>query len=344
MDVFRYVNSKDIRNYLRQIKYNFSSIEAAWLIFQCKELSYLQKKDAWKELITVMPDMETPKRMNSVPQKSLHFLLKRYMEIVERELEEFVNVDNSGTYIYSYSYLYKRDKMWSEEYETPYSSYERCIKAYREEVEELDEIHFPEGTGVVKYRIRKQLLDNPDVVYEMEFAPDGELFQILRYFGRTEDEYDILDAFEGWWFDFPTPFEKGDIVWIPCEGVNSQLYGFRPFVLKGLSTWNPLEFVRNSGDNSDMNGYGFFVGGNGSVYQEVMQNYMDLEYYNGPFHKNEKILPALSQFVKGEIEIDLLLCAFRKVIFENAMADNCGMEWYPKEKLIEIGLIEPSSG
>lgn len=33
MDIFRFINSKDIREHIRSIRYEFNSLEAAWLIY-----------------------------------------------------------------------------------------------------------------------------------------------------------------------------------------------------------------------------------------------------------------------------------------------------------------------
>ena len=36
MDITRFINSRDIREHLKKIGYQFTSLEAAWLIWQCK--------------------------------------------------------------------------------------------------------------------------------------------------------------------------------------------------------------------------------------------------------------------------------------------------------------------
>ena len=112
------------------------------------------------------------------------------------------------------------------------------------------------------------------------------------------------------------------------------------FVIKGLSTWNPIEYIAKHGDSSDLNGYGYFLNPEGTIYQEVMMNYMDLEYYEGPYnrHENERILPALSKYIKGEIELDFFLCAYRRVLLDIATNDVMLWSWYPKVMLDDIQL------
>lgn len=43
MNILRFVNSKDIREHLRNIGYEFNSLEAAWLIYQCRDAAIDEK-------------------------------------------------------------------------------------------------------------------------------------------------------------------------------------------------------------------------------------------------------------------------------------------------------------
>ena len=51
MNILRFVNSKDIREHIRNIGYEFNSLEAAWLIYQCRDATIDEKHKAWNELI-----------------------------------------------------------------------------------------------------------------------------------------------------------------------------------------------------------------------------------------------------------------------------------------------------
>ena len=46
MNVCRFINSKDIREHLESIKYPFGSLEAAWIIYQCRFASLEEKHAA----------------------------------------------------------------------------------------------------------------------------------------------------------------------------------------------------------------------------------------------------------------------------------------------------------
>ena len=49
MNILRFVNSKDIREHLRNIGYEFNSLEAAWLIYQCRDAAIDEKHKAWND-------------------------------------------------------------------------------------------------------------------------------------------------------------------------------------------------------------------------------------------------------------------------------------------------------
>ena len=338
MDALSYVNSSAIHDYLKKIEYSFDSLETAWLIYSCKKLSYIEKKKEWSELIQEMSDCPVPKRSNCRGWDSLHDLIRQYINIMDAEITDFFKDETSGEFVYMYSYLYEEDRSWTEEYETIFPSLKECLEAYREDVDELDETHNPDGTGVIKYRLKKQSLADRNEVYEIECNSNGDVMDILRNSTREADAADVIDSFDGMWFDFPTPFKKGDIVWVPCSENNIRWNCDGAFVLLGLSTWDANEYIRNSGDTSDMNGYGYFVNENGTIYREVMHNYMDLEYYYGPYKLNEKILPALSMYIKGEIEVDFLMCAYRKILLEIASDDSMLKSWYSEETVKKLGL------
>lgn len=339
MDIYSFVNSKDISEHLRKMQYGFNSLETAWLIYQCKHMTFAEKKLAWNEVVETMPDCEVPARTNCKGWKSLHSLVREYISVIEKEESGFY-LNEDGQSLYSYSYLYKDDVSWTEEYATPFSTYSKCFEVYTKSRKDLDETYTPNGTGVVKYRIKKQRIDVECKETILEFNNEGKFMDVFYNTDRNDQDSEIVDdSFMGLWFDFPTPFEKGDIVWVPKdEGwINWDCDG--GFVLEGLSTWKPNDFIVRGGDNSDMNGYGMFVNPNGTVYHEVMANYMDLEFYKGPYKMNERILPALSKYIKGEIPVDLLLCAYRKVLLDLAADDVMLKSWYSKDLLEDIGIV-----
>ena len=339
MNAYSFINSGTIREHLEKINYEFTPWETAWLIYSCKRLSYEEKKSAWLELVSTTPDSEIPERTTCPGCDGLHAFLKRYIGIIDREIEEFYKEEPAGAYVYKYTYLYKGDGVWTEEYETSFPSLSSCIEAFKAEAADMDETYSPDKTGVIKYKIQKQSLTETDHICEIECFGDDWVIRIWNNQSiDSEDGMIVWDVFESLWFDFPTPFKKGDIVWVPKDEKSICWDCDGGFVLEGLSTWDTNSYIREYGDNSDMSGYGCFVNENGTVYHEVMSNYMDLEYYKGPYKSNERILPALSKYLKGEISIDFLLCAYRKILLDIASDDIMIRSWYPEEMIRGMGL------
>ncbi|WP_294520347.1 hypothetical protein [uncultured Anaerovibrio sp.] len=132
-------------------------------------------------------------------------------------------------------------------------------------------------------------------------------------------------AFESRWYCFPTPFKKGDLVYRFCEKPHKHDLCAGVFVLDGIT--NGEEDIKRCvhGDASDMNAYGWFQDEDGTVYQEVMFNYMDLVKYKGELYGQERILIAISNFVQGKLEFELLLQSQRTL-----MMRDYGEYWIPK--------------
>ena len=109
----------------------------------------------------------------------------------------------------------------------------------------------------------------------------------------NEAENNLLQAFEWMWFDFPTPFGKGDIVVSKYSPWGWNLYADEPFVLMLLCSW-----------------------GSNDIYYECMHHYLDLEYYREKPQGTRRILKAFSSFEKEEIDSDLLAIAYYTIMEE----------------------------
>ena len=116
-----------------------------------------------------------------------------------------------------------------------------------------------------------------------------------------------------------------------------------PFVMEGCTSFpeeeeKQLRIHATGGDNSDMNGWGLFQNDDGSFYHEVMYNYMDLVYYKGPFTGIRRALIAVSNYMKGKIELELLLCTYKKVLLDEFADEIMLRSWFTKEGLELAGL------
>ena len=270
MDIYSFINSKSIREYLQKENYKFSSIEAAWLIYQCKLITIKEKHEAWKWLIENMPDCEINRRNCNF--NSLHKLIKDYIEIEEKYLNIFDKKEDNA--YYQYKLYCKNDPDWCYGNCTIYSSKNNFLN----EIEELRDCN------IEVIEIRKVYVDSIHSI-SIRYNQDDEPVEIdIRI--REEDEDYILNSFEFLWFNFPTPFKHSDIV-IPVKslGLRERVVEQGPFILDNIVTWskNCVERFEDHGDITDMMAYGHYINDD-NKYQEYEAIYMDLEYYEEPLN------------------------------------------------------------
>jgi hypothetical protein len=150
-----------------------------------------------------------------------------------------------------------------------------------------------------------------------------------------EDLYCL--AFESRWFCFPTPFKKGDLVYRYYENPHKHRCCGGVFVLEGIT--NTEEDIKRCvhGDESDMNAYGWYQDPDGTVYNEVMHNYMDLVKFEGELYGQERLLIAISNFVQGKISFELLLQSQRTLMMRD-YGETWMPNWYTDEGMELAGL------
>ena len=333
MDILRFIKSADIRNYLKEINYQFSSLEAAWLIYQ-SDASIKEKHAAWNELIATMPDCEIEKRGANVPQSSLHSFLKSYMEIEDKCVREFCSdCDADGNrYVFLFKYNFADG-----------SSY-----------------YLRDGCGTIL------IADTPDVPLETAFEPDEDVvtidvekvsvnginynctetisrnlepLKIDPWLFEDKREGEIFQQVFGWmWFDFPVPFKRGDVVCrIGWDGEYRLCDG--PVVVTKTTFDHCKESPSYCGvDETDMSVWGYFVNSAGNVYAEVGDRLMEYEYYRGQLDGYRRQQLALSAFMKGEIDEAQLLNACVVIRAEEA-AKVPPMGTYTEEQLRRAGVI-----
>lgn len=332
MDFYHFINSKNMQNYLQEINYQFTTPEAAFVVYHCKKATLSEKINAWQKIINTMPDCSLEKRINLMPIKSFHSFLSDYIELQKRDLQNFCS--DIG-FIYRCKYhqtTYIPDGGWYNELDFFFSDYTSCTDYLKKQKDELIDID--------KIRIYKCLL-NP-TKKDVEKRPSSVLInstmEILELDVPHKDEYDMNldDAFIGMCFHFPTPFKRGDIL------INYKIHdlyknrsflsGKGPFVLSYITTWNSKEMLNRgfneyecpshkgwedfdkererhlkTGDFSDMAAIGTGIDDDGNLFTDwTLLLPIDLEYYLEPLEGFERQLQILSCYEKGEISNELL--------------------------------------
>ena len=321
MDFYSFVNSRDIREHLKKIKYQFTAVEAAWIVWKCKHVTFSEKHQAWSEIIGIYPDCEIEKRSNTAYQPSLHTFLKELMDFENRCVVS-VKTDEPYTF-FSYEFLKSKEDVWDDDYCYPEVNFNTCFESA---IETCRAYRNNQDTSDSRIRIKKQWFDGSGSAIEVEFAFSGEVIKIINYGECTEEELNLVDfGFDGMWFDFPNPFKKGDIICNPGRFSSADFecdYG--PCVLEEeVPVRRCVEIWKKpgGGDCSDMVVNGLFQNEDGTVFDECTANYMNFEYYRGELDGKKRILKAISNYLKGNISLELLLAAYHTILTEEWSKD-----------------------
>lgn len=350
MNLYRFINSKDVRTHLEQLGYEFNSLEAAWLIYQCRTASIEEKHKAWGELIATMPDCRIEERDYFVKRDSLHEFLKDYMSLEKKLLETFYQEGDSFVYTIHFCYHNANELFWETNRNRMFKTCRNCLDYAAE--------HSDECSHLV---IRKHKLNDTEFL-ELTMLPDQTKISISVSTSKSrsihpegllcEKEYDLYyRSFSGLCFFFPIPFKKGDILWDPTAMIGGQLSP-RVFISTYLET-EPEEEREKNLERGDVNGMGVhgyhFDPEIGFTDIEVLEttgnalyssmNYMNLEYFPFELKNQYRILKAASSYVKGEMRLPLFVQAYHQILNEEAIPVNLQlMEEEYEEDLSMAGL------
>ncbi len=291
MDIYKYINSRDIREHLKRTGYEFTSLEAAWLVWQCNSITLAERHAAWKEIIDTMPDCEVPERMNCIPFDSLRYMLRRYMAVENKYIAQFY-ADEPNT-------VYRYEDCWLEEPlifcfgNEPLPSFDRAYADFRS--------HMSQETEAVIFR--KEWVGSKKCI-DIKMTPDEEIISVeVRYCDTCENAGILACTFEGMFLRFPLPFKKGDIL---CRYIENTVLAYEdrcPFVFIECITDVTAEKQDYCKDYTDMCAYGYFASDRGALVADhtvFRSTYMDLEYYRGRLDGANRSLLLLSRFLKGE--------------------------------------------
>ncbi|MGF7003432.1 hypothetical protein M2149_001833 [Lachnospiraceae bacterium PFB1-21] len=334
MDIYRLMNSRDIATHCRNINYSFNVKETAFIIHNAYDLTMNERHEAFAEIIKVMSDINN--EADKLKNTSFHARLRRYVDL-EKRLMTIFETDNDGS-VYRYGYYCEMHggEIAFVENETIFdrlANVQRDIQAARSSREYDDK--------VFKFIIAKKWL-NGNKYIRVIVAPDGKLLACsANGVLALEDELFHSGLFEHMWVKIPTPFKRGDIVIgsTPMQHGTTE-YGHEPFVLENICHWKNENGVGRAGsDSMDMTAGGYFVNKKGRVYSECMHAYQNLEFFRGELSGNQRILAGISNYIKGKIDVELLLNSHAIIRSEEYLRDICAdLHGYTDEDVRLAGL------
>lgn len=318
-DICSFLNSDDMADHLREIGYEFTAPEAAFIVHLSQGATLDEKVEAWIEIARTMPDCSMEGRTNMAPIPSFRQFLYEYVGLLRRDLDAFFKPDGC---IFSYSYE-ETGHGWQDDGNL-FSSAEGCLGYLKERWADDDD---PSVTG---FRLAKSKVDSPDGRRD-DWLSLNRRMEVMGVdcLGEDESDLELKLQLDGMWFAFPAPFKRGDIV-ISARGGDP-----RPFVLSSLPTWGEQELLENgfrkgerivdradwrkerllkNGDITDMCccGYGlgeghfsreFDVWNDAVLYTECMCDcYLDMGRFNGELDDSELWMEVVSAHIKGEVD------------------------------------------
>lgn len=320
MDIYSFINSKDIEAHCRKIKHEFTPIESAYLIWQSAKYSVEEKHKAYRELIDTTENQNiTRQGLHDDRQYYLHDFLKQYMGIENKLLDIFYDGSEATAYsalVYWNGGAYDRESGL-------YATFGDCISAWRDDWDEED--------GIVKTYVYKRWLRSKENSNEKwirtQLIPGGEKISKIHTGGDilTEEEMNLFSLFETFWIYVPVPFQKGDIVYAPWSQGMFCPSDYMPGVLEHICyqgrevEW--IEHERQHADYSDMTAWCYFLVDDGRIYYECMHDYLSLEYYPKELTGKERVFQPISSYMKGKIDIELLLNAYTIILGEERISD-----------------------
>ena len=323
MDIYNYLNSKDVAEHCRKINHQFNAIGTAFIINACRHITLEEKLRLFQEIIDTMPDEKLSEKASrlkmymeqdqGIKTDSFHEALSYYIAAMQRNLNVFLTAEPDT--VYSWVCWY-RD--WEDEIDGNglYSTFDAAKTALMQEIQDWNEDYsdISEFTGIIcKRRINtKECCDaaingNGLLTYLSDSGVDSRFFECI-------------------WVKIPVPFKKGDLLYgTNPHRMSDMNIGKEPMVFihdccEGLDENDPKDLRRMAGrDATDMTAWGYWLGDNGRLYDECMHSYYDLEYYRGKIKGDVRVLKALSAHMKGEVDAHMLMIAYDAVLREREM-------------------------
>lgn len=231
MDFLNFVNSNVVRSYLQEIRYQPTSMEAAWLVYQCGTANLEEKCAAWRKIIETLPDCPTNSRVIGVKpehRNSVHTFLREYIVQQEQLAAAFMQADDPAIYDVQYQLLPKGERFWRQwrKIDENFSALEACLQAVPQDEGEIKQL------TVVKYNTKG------DFLMAAKFLPNHRLASAeprpgsLYAMSMEKSEWALHTGVlypvgnSQHTLNFPLPFRPGDLLYNPnrpeaafCGGV-----------------------------------------------------------------------------------------------------------------------------
>lgn len=328
MDIYSFINSRDIAAHCREIQKEWNSFEMAVLVGRSRR-TMAEKHAAWHELIVDYPDMPMPRYREHTSNVSLHKKLAEYIEFEKRIFELFKTPEQGELYTHS---VYKLNT--AHDSQNIFTTFEKAL------ADVFDTFNREEIKHVY---IRKIFADDDSSCMSAIYNCEGNLCHInawgtavRKWFSEAEYGEDHLAEIYNLFHDYfyvciPTPFKRGDILCLHNQYIQ---LSFRDeiCVLDYLDVDVPerLEYLMENGDGSDLLGSGYSLDESAVLIREDIVEHDLYEYYRGKLKGKARTLYFVSMYLKKIISLPELMAMQNRILlqhtFENIHSRNSLIE------------------
>ncbi len=305
-DDYNLINSKAIENYCREIEYKFNTEELATLVYRNKKMDIKEKIAKYQDLIDNYPDMEVIERIHCYHYDSVKTMIRNEIARIKNIYEDFLKKDENCFYSW---YEYNRTtKCFSRD------AIERSRRTYKEVDKEIRE-YINKFDDTISYTIIKKILGKEEKTIYANYIVINKKPKLIEIYYSNRDFNDL----DGIFVNIPTPFKKGDILISQSPSMRNYGDNEEIFVLEYLRNWDQdikESLARGNYDLTDMTGRGYYLyDDNAQFVLDDKWDYDSFEYYDGKLEGRNRILKAISSFLKEDISFELFIHAYD--VFKN---------------------------
>lgn len=330
MNIYKFINSIDVRKYLEEINYQFTPIESAYVIFN-SNITILERCAALCQLIAETEDAEFTDSIYSSYNMTLHEYLLSYIDRDNEILKRFNEEDGC---LYTYSYRYKDERAYCTDVVDDtriFKSFDDCARA-------------------VKRRLARGNICDVSITKQMAYSDKlkGERYITIDYnesFEEINIEFSGLHAFGiedkfGWkpldniCLDIPVPFKKGDIVHdVVYDRGKPVIFNGRGMDKRDNETKEEynlrIDRIKQECWGDEISCKDIWISNNGRYYMGYGSDFLNLEYYTETLRGMQSCLRSVSDFIKGNINVEqfltsAFLCYRREIVNQLGKFD---IEW-----------------
>lgn len=340
MDIYSFLNSKDIAEHCRRLQKTWTPLQMA-LIISRSDRSVPDKHRAWRELISDYPDMPVP----PVPTcwitsgyESLHKMILAQINYEERVLRSFM--EPSPGAIYQHRAIWDRKRQYSDSADSVYTSFGKAW-ANAMDVWERDDVS--------EIIVEKILPDDGGRITVCFNYDQSALWLDMRspYELASPNDTEIAYFFENMCCtDIPIPFQPGDVLTISekRKREDNQIFVLKPpneKVKQLYAKWKELPYYEYMDVNTH---WGYLVSDGGILYGDHIGGADCFEYYRGKYKGQARLLHYVSLYLKGELDLPEILTMQCRIFLESQLEQELDYQnhglFIPDDLLAENQLAE----